>query len=380
MNYLNSGKSFKHFPRVYLNLVFPKQTLPEFKMSANNVLLAKNVQVSKLKFSAPKVLNNGSRTVYVNYEGDKLTLQTPLMSLPYGIGDFNEKNAQLNKGKDPVDPNAPKKYDMHVSFRGMDDSPALKSLHDKMVEIERKIRDECFENRLTWLKDDYDGMKNVVDRLFWPIVKLDKDKDTGKVVGRYPPTMKLKLPYDTATDTFQFDCKDMDGNDFDFKKHMKNLKGSRVRLIIQLGGLWFAGGKYGCTWKVVKARIETTSKTNVDFIEDSDDDNTVVKDTHSDEDVEEDALHMADSPPPKNTTQIDDSDEDEPVPPPAPKKGKAPPRREPTPEESEAEEEEPVEEEAEEEEEDVDSEIEDVPPPPPPPKKAPAKKTATKTK
>lgn len=353
-------------------------------MVSESVILAKNVQVSKIKFSAPKKLNNGSSTVYVNYDGGKLTLQTPLMTLPYGVGDFNDKNAQdKSKAKSSSDSAEVKKYDLHVSFRGMDENPALKSFHDKLLEIEKKVKDECFENRLTWLKDDYDGMKNVVDRLFWPIVKYDKDKETGKVLGKYPPTMKLKLPYDSNTDAFTFDCYDMDGNEFDFKANMTKLKGSRARLIVQLAGLWFAGGKYGCTWKVAMAKIEQGVKQTIKFIQDSDDDEETNNLNQSDEDVDEDALHMAQgsSPVKKSITEVSESDEededqeedqeDEPQPPPPAPKKVVKPVRAPSPE---PEEEETPEEDA----EDVDSELEDLPPPPPP--KKTAKKVTAKAK
>lgn len=339
-----------------------------------SVILAKNIHANKIEFSAPKTLNNGSRTVYINYQGEKLTLQTPLMSLPYGIGDWNNaKDAKT--GETPT----LKKYDLHVSYRGMDTNPALKVLHDKMQEIESKIRDDCFKNRLTWLRDDYDGIKPAVDRLFTPIIKYDKDKDTGKIAGKYPPTMKLKLPFDNNNNQFTFESTDMDGNELDFESIMNKLKGAKARLIIQLGGMWFAGGKYGCTWKVVKARFQLNSKSDVEFVEDPDDAGNA-NDNHSDEDVEEDAIAMsgrAASPIAKklqSTTLVeeDEEEDEEPSPPPAPKK---PAKRAPTPEPEEEEEEE-VEEEA---EEDVDSEVEDLPPPPPP-KKSIAKKTTTSKK
>jgi len=342
-------------------------------MVSESVKLAKHIDVSKLKFSAPKKLDNGSSTVYINYEGSKLSIQTPLVFLPYGVGDFNDKN---DKAKGPADVAGVKKYDLHVSFRGMDENPALKSLHDKLQEIEKTVKDACFENRLTWLKDDYDGMKSVVDRLFWPIVKYDKDKETGKVLNKYPPTMKLKLPYDSKTDVFTFECEDMDGNEFDFKSNMTKLKGSRARLIIQLAGLWFAGGKYGCTWKVVMARIEQTTKQKLNFVQDSDDDDDNVKESHSDEDVEEDARHMAAGSSPVSkvaNTHVEESEEEEevaPPPPPPKKKSVVPPPRVPSPEPEEDDDEEVGDEE-------VDSELEDELPPPPPPKKT-VKKVAAK--
>lgn len=329
----------------------------------SNVNLPKNINVNKFKYSAPKALSNGSRTVYVSYEGERLTLQTPLMSMPYGVG--NGYNA--DKGED--DGGQGKKYETNVSFKGADDNPAMKKMLEKMKEIENKIKDDCFKERLTWLRDDYDGIKSVVDRLFYPIVKYSKDKQTGKVTDEYPPTMKLKFPYDPSKDVFNFECMNMNGDELDFKSVVDNLKGAKGRFIIQLAGLWFAGGKYGCTWKIVKASFELSSKAKVAFVEDSDDEGDV-KDVGSDEDVEQDALHMASNPSPvgkktPTTTQVEESEEEEdeeqpeeeqeeeeeeevPPPPPAPTKTKKAPARVPTPEP-----------------EDVDSELEDVPPPPP---------------
>ena len=327
-------------------------------------LLVKNINVSKLQFSAPKTLNNQSRTVYANYEGDKLRLQTPLMHLPYGVGDNENINASKPAGGRAGGSGfgggdgekQAKRYDLNVSFRGMDATPKLKKLHDVMQEIEKRIIDEAFENRQSWLRDDYDGVKGFVAKLFTPIVKYDKNKDTGKIEGKYPPTMKLKLPYDDKTDTFNFACTDMDKHELDFKSVMTKLKGGKARLIIQLGGVWFAGGRYGCTWRVVSAQFEVTSKCNVDFVDDSDDEDESASkkkpEFSDDDDLDEDAIangaagSVSPVEPKPTITEVvttataveesseddeseaEESDDDDPVPPPPPppvkgKKGKA---------------------------------------------------------
>lgn len=307
-------------------------------------MLAKSINVSKLKFSAPKTLSNQSRTVYINYEGDKLRVQTPVMFLPYGVGDNEKINANNPVKKDEAQA---KRYDINVSFRGMESNPKLQMLHDKMQEIEKRIIDEAFENRQTWLRDDYDGVKAFVAKLCTPIIKYDKNRETGKIENRYPPTMKLKLPYDDKTDAFNFECDDMDGNELDFKGVMTKLKGAKAQLIIQLGGIWFAGGRYGCTWRVVRAKFEVTNIAKIGFIEDSDDEGTDDKKVMDDEDsdVEEDALaNVSEVTPPKelvsaltdklNATAVsesepsdeeedDESDEEEPAPPPPPPPVKA---------------------------------------------------------
>ena len=309
-------------------------------MAERNVLLAKNVDVSKIKYSAPRTLDNQSKSVYVNYEGSSITIQTPLVRLPYGIGDWNDKNAEGKTGGE----DKPKKYDLNFSFDGMESNPKIKDLLDKMNEIEKKITEDAFENRLAWLDDDYDGIKSVVSKLFTPIVKYDKDKVTKKVTGKYPPTLKCKLPYDTRSDIFTFVSQDMTGEEIEFKTIMRNLKGAKARLIIQLSGIWIAGGRYGCTWKVVRGRFEVTKPNVVDFVEDSDVEGA--DEEEDDEDLKADALanSIASKVSISSKTIVPEDDEED-------------------AEEAEAEEED-------------DSEIDEPPPPPPPP--APKKKAAAK--
>jgi hypothetical protein len=296
-------------------------------MAERNVVLAKNVDVSKFKYSAPRTLENQSKSVYVNYEGSPLTIQTPLVRLPYGIGDWNDKNAESNKNGEEKQ----KKYDLNFSFDGADSNPKVKELLDKMQEIEKKIVEDAFENRIAWLDDDFDGIKSVVSKLFNPIVKYDKDKVTKKATGKYPPTLKTKLPYDTRSDIFTFVAQDMNGDEIDFKTIMRSLKGAKARLIIQLSGIWIAGGRYGCTWKVVRGRFEVNKPTAVDFIEDSDVD---VPDEAEDDDEDTDAITakttkleikqeiVEDDDEEEEEEEDDDDDEPPPPPPPPAPKGK----------------------------------------------------------
>lgn len=350
------------------------------KMS--NTILPKDIQVNKLKYSDVKSLTNGSKTVYINYGSEKLTVQTPIMHLPYGIGDYNDKSkfaaAGAKTGKESEgDDDKLKKYDLSISFVGKDENPKVQAFHDKMIEIEKKIKDDAFNNRLAWFRDDFDGVKTFTDKMFSPIIKLDKDKETGKVVGKYPPTMKLKLPFDNKTDEFTFDCHDMDKNELDFKAVMTKLKGAKAQLIIQLTGLWFAGGKYGCTWKVLRGKFQLANKSSYDYVEDSDEENLKSDKKNAyeyDEDLEEDAAVMAKHASPiasvtKKTAQvvIDDDDDDgndselEDT-----KKAAAKVTQ------SDAEDDE--------EEEEVEEEEEDEPSPPPPPPKKTTKKTAASKK
>jgi len=231
-----------------------------------NVLLAKNFNVDKLKYSELKVMKSGAKSVYINYNGNKVNLQTPLLNIPYGVND----NMQFIK-KDESRKDEERKYDITVSFKGMDENPKIKQFHDKMKELEEKIIDDAFANRLAWFKNNFSGNKDVVSNMFTPIVKHDKDKQTGEYANKYPPTFKAKIPYNSLENKFEFDCYDMDNNEINFNDILTNLKGGKAQFIIQLNGIWFSAGMFGCSWKIVSSKFQQINTSKLSFVADSDD-------------------------------------------------------------------------------------------------------------
>jgi hypothetical protein len=255
-------------------------------------ILPKNVNTNNLRYSEVKTLQSGAKAVYINYGTSKLRIQTPVMYLPYGIGEgFEDKNTK---------PDNKKKYDVTLSFKGHEENPKIESFLTKLREIESKIIDDAFENREPWFKDEFDGQKTFVARMFSPIVKIDKDKQTGKIVGKYPPTIRFKLPYNTETDKFSFDSFNMDGSPFDLIDYISKLKAGKAQLIVELNSLWFAAGKFGCTWKLITGKFQCSVNNTIDFIDDSDTEK-------NDEEEEEDEA----SPPAASTTKVENSDEED---------------------------------------------------------------------
>lgn len=246
-------------------------------------ILPKSVDVSKLKYSEVKTLASGSKSIYINYGTQKLRIQTPVMHMPYGIGEGFEDKTKPSE----VKKNADKKYDVTLSFKGADENLKIQTFLDKMREIEAEIIDKAFENREPWFKDDYDGNKAFVARMFSPMIKLDKDPKTGKVVGKYPPTMRVKIPYDGVNDKFNFDSLDMENNEVVFQEIIAKLKSGKCQLIIELTGIWMAGGKYGTTWKVISGKFQVAQNNKMAFIVDSDTEKAANDDEEEEEEEEE---------------------------------------------------------------------------------------------
>ena len=325
-----------------------------------NVLLPKQFNVDKIKYSEMKIMKSGAKSVYLNYQGSKINIQTPVLSIPYGVND----NTQFIKD-DPKRKDEARKYDITASFKGMDENPKVKAFHDKLIELENKICEDASKNSVAWFKKNFEGNKGAIENMFSPIVRRDKDKETGMFADKYPPTFKAKLPYDSAEDKFEFDCYDMDNNEIDFKDYVANLKGGKAQFIIQLNGLWFSAGMFGCSWKIISAKFQKVNTSKITFVKDSDEEN--VADDEDDEDIDVDTEVIA-------KTIVSDSVKDN-------KKIKqvvASPAKEE--EEEEDDEEEEDEENDEKEEDEEDEKDEEQPEPEPEPEPEPVKKAVKKNK
>ena len=321
-----------------------------------NVLLPKQFNVDKIKYSEMKIMKSGAKSVYLNYQGSKINIQTPVLSIPYGVND----NTQFIKD-DPKRKDEARKYDITASFKGMDENPKVKAFHDKLIELENKICEDASKNSVAWFKKNFEGNKGAIENMFSPIVRRDKDKETGMFADKYPPTFKAKLPYDSAEDKFEFDCYDMDNNEIDFKDYVANLKGGKAQFIIQLNGLWFSAGMFGCSWKIISAKFQKVNTSKITFVKDSDEEN--VADDEDDEDIDVDTEVIA-------KTIVSDSVKD----------NKKIQQVVASPAKEEEDEEEEDEEEENDEEEEEDEKEEEQPEPEPEPEPEPVKKAVKKNK
>jgi len=269
-------------------------------------ILPKNINIANFKYSEVKTLTSGAKSVYINYATGKLRIQTPVMYIPYGVneGGFEDKNAKQDPKKGEK---KEKKYDLTLSFKGHDENPKIESFLTKLKEIESKVIDDAFENRQPWFKDDFDGQKIIVTKMFSPIIKVDKDKNTGKVLGKYPPTIRFKLPYDNENDRFSFNSYNMNGEVIDLNDILTKLKGGKAQLIVELNSIWFAAGKFGCTWKLITGKFQRSISNDITFIDDSDTEKTETKDDDEDEDEEAVTEVIADI----DDTRVENSDGEE---------------------------------------------------------------------
>jgi len=214
-----------------------------------------DVTVSKIEFSAPKILDNGGKSVNLRYEGRNLMLETPSLNVPYGRNVF--------------DKNGPPKFSVDLSLRGADTDEAVAALQTLLEAFDERMIDAGVENAGKWFKMTNPN-REVIKAFYTPLVKISRDPQGNP--KPYPPTIKLALrgkkgaQATEASGSFETDFynaaeKDAKGQIAKFAPEMPLeqvlCKRAQVTAIIQCTGVWFAGGKFGTTWKAVQLRVDS---------------------------------------------------------------------------------------------------------------------------
>lgn len=215
----------------------------------SNVVLHDSLSTSKITITAPKVLESGAKASYLNYEGGKLVLQTALsMSLPFGLSVY-DKN-----------PSGTPEYSVDLSFRGADTNPEIKAFQAKMTELDNFMIDQGVKNCKAWFKSDL--KREVVQAFYTPIVKFAKDKEGNP--QPYPPTLKAKLR--KIKSDFEAKFYDVGGKAYKDTPIEELLpKNAQVTCLLECGGVWFAGSKYGLTFRVKQVVIHKLPERLGDF-------------------------------------------------------------------------------------------------------------------
>lgn len=274
---------------------------------ASQILLAKNIDVSKINFGAAKLLNGGARIVPVSYDGKQFIFQTARMTCSYGMSKWGEGAAA--------------KYSVDGSFKNKETNKSLDHFYDFLMNLDKFMVEKGVENSVEWFKKKHTNTE-VVAALYSHTVRFPKDKETGEITDKYPPTFKMNLPVKDGKATCQvYDCKQ---NQLDVMNGM-NLKGATVSAIIKCTGVWLAGGNYGLTFRVEQLRVEAAQDSLQSFAFQDEDDNVCApEDGDDDEDCDVGDHDVGASSAKKSAgTHIDTSDDEEDVPevaapPPAP--------------------------------------------------------------
>lgn len=214
------------------------------------IYLPKQVDIQNIKYSPPKLNTFGGKAIYVAYQKHPLIIQTPEMSIPFGIG-IDKPNTSTNSSSNT-------KYSLNLSFRGLDTNTNVRQLHDLLNNLDNKILQDAHTYRKDWFGNTKHTLE-VIKALYSPIVRYSKDKETGNNSYEFPPTLRVKIPYRNnkfGCSVFNTNKEEVDPNELESIL----VKGSRVKALIQPSQIWFSGGKFGLAWKVVQLLVHPPSK------------------------------------------------------------------------------------------------------------------------
>lgn len=206
---------------------------------------------TKVRYGAPKANASGGKaiSVFSTAINSGLKLSTPLM-LTWGASDF-EGNKQ---------------YAMSLQFPSAEyltnDTDAFLR---NMKAFEDKIKADALTNSKEWFGKVHKSPE-VIDALFTPMLKYPKDKQTREADYTKSPILSVKTP--NYEGVWKFEVYDEDENKLypDSANTMVNpldylQKGTHLASIIQCGGLWFANGKFGITWRLAQAIVQKPKET-----------------------------------------------------------------------------------------------------------------------
>lgn len=208
-----------------------------------SILLSKDFNINNVVFDDKiKSLDTGAKMKMVSYNKNPIIIQTPECYLPYGINNNN------------MDDESVFRYTMDISFKDKETRPGLMKFFNAIEALDNLIIETAFKNHKDWFKKSFPS-KEVVEALYTPMIKYAKDKETGEINDTYPPTFKFKIPYTNGkfqVEFFDYESAKMDANEL----IALNTKGAKAISIIKCTGIWFAGGKFGVSWRAVQSQIQ----------------------------------------------------------------------------------------------------------------------------
>ena len=202
---------------------------------------------TQMIYGKPIVNKKGGKSINILNSTTKkwLTVHTPMM-MTWGV------NSRVNDDGTTT-------YDMSLQFpRDEFANPETQALKSMMMEMEEKIIQDAFANSRDWFSKKYSSI-DVLRELWTPMLKFPKNKEDGSTDTTRPPTLKVKLPIykdEAKFDLFDTNSKAIYPNEDGSTPDMLVQKGANVWTVITSGGIWFANGKFGVTWKLNQAIVK----------------------------------------------------------------------------------------------------------------------------
>jgi len=203
-----------------------------------------------IKYSKCKINASGGKSVgiYNSQTGQSLFVGTPLL-MTWGLQQYtDDKTGKVS-------------YEMALQFPNDDfDTTETRAFLKSMADFETKLKADALTNSKDWFAKPK-MTPDAIDALFTPILKVPMDKATCEKDLSKKPTMRIKMPFWQGK-WEGVEIYNTDGSSL-FPSADPNIspmdiitKLSHIKTMIQCGGLWFANGKFGVTWRFIQGMIQ----------------------------------------------------------------------------------------------------------------------------
>ena len=188
-------------------------------------------------------MDSGAKMSYLSYSGRPLVMQTASMNLPYGMNVFDKAG--------------PVKYSVDLSFRGYEEGKDAKvrAFYDVLMKLDEFMVKKGVENSQAWFKSKLS--EDVVKAFYTPLVRVSKDANGNP--KPYPPSFKLNLRKKQGSDVFDIVAYDQNKQAYNYEETTLEellVKGAQITALIQCTSVWFAGSKFGLSWKGIQLRVD----------------------------------------------------------------------------------------------------------------------------
>ena len=101
---------------------------------SRKVMKASEVNMNKVHFQDPKILDNGGKMVFLSYDEKNLLVQTPIMHIPW------------NMKKDEYD--GVIKYTLDLQFTDTNENQEMKEFHNLLEDFDEKLIEARVKNSM----------------------------------------------------------------------------------------------------------------------------------------------------------------------------------------------------------------------------------------
>ena len=186
------------------------------------------------------MLESGGKQAYLNYANQPLVMQVGSLETPFGMSVFDKVQ--------------PPKHSVELNLRGYDnaaENPNVAAIYTALSSLDEYMVEQGVKNSRAWFKADMS--RDVVSALYTPSLRFAKDATGAR--KPYPPTLKIQLRQKAGV--FDTDVYDAQNNSLKGTPLEEVLvKRAQLTVLMKCTGVWFAGGKFGLSWKAMQIRAD----------------------------------------------------------------------------------------------------------------------------